>query len=144
MENESGRKRNALPLACSLSEPDLAKRRRELAENVSGGVLKVDELEDGYAFVFPGSAEWAARLVELVKRGAHLLPFLRIRASLPARPGTGPAEDKGAGGRKRIYRDRAGRAPIRASRITLGRSVSSRGGRNFAGILLLGRSSRLC
>ena len=46
MENESGRKRNALPLACSLSEPDFAKRRRELAENVSGGVLKVDELED--------------------------------------------------------------------------------------------------
>ena len=39
MENEAGRKRNALPLACSLSEPDLAKWRRELVKNVSSGVL---------------------------------------------------------------------------------------------------------
>jgi hypothetical protein len=76
MENESGRKRNALPLACSLSEPDLAKRRRELAENVSGGVLKVNEIEDGYAFVFPGNAEWATSLVELVNAERACCPFL--------------------------------------------------------------------
>jgi hypothetical protein len=58
-----------------LSEPDFAKRRRELAGNVSGGVLKVDELEDGYAFVFPGNTEWAARLVELVNAERTCCPF---------------------------------------------------------------------
>jgi hypothetical protein len=48
-----------------LSEPDLAKRRRELAENVSGGVLKVDELEDDTRSSFraapngpPDSSNW--------------------------------------------------------------------------------------
>jgi hypothetical protein len=88
MENESGRKRNALPLACSLSERDLAKRRRELAENVAGGVLKVDELEDGYAFVFPGSAEWAARLVELVNAERTCCPFFAFE--LVFQPDLGP------------------------------------------------------
>ena len=88
MENESGRKRDALPLACSLSEPDLAKRRRELAENVSGGVLKVDELEDGYAFGFPGNAEWAARLVELVSAERACCPFFAFE--LVFEPDLGP------------------------------------------------------
>ena len=88
MENESGRKRNALPLACSLSEPDFAKRRRELAENVSGGVLKVDELEDGYAFVFPGNTEWAARLVELVNAERTCCPFFAFE--LVFEPDLGP------------------------------------------------------
>jgi len=88
MENESGRKRDALPLACSLSEPDLAKRRRELAENVSGGVLKVDELEDGYAFVFPGNGEWAARLVELVNAERACCPFFAFE--LVFEPDLGP------------------------------------------------------
>jgi hypothetical protein len=88
MENESGRKRNALPLACTLSEPDLAKRRRELAENVSGGVLKVEELEDGYAFLFPGNAEWTARLVELINAERACCTFFTFE--LVFEPDLGP------------------------------------------------------
>ncbi len=88
MENESGPKREALPLACSLSEPDLAKRRQELAENVSGGVLKVDELEDGYAFAFPGNAEWATRLIELVNAERACCPFFAFE--LIFEPDLGP------------------------------------------------------
>ncbi len=59
-----------------------------MAENVSGGVLKVDELEDGYAFVFPGSAEWAARLVELVNAERTCCPFSAFE--LVFQPDLGP------------------------------------------------------
>jgi hypothetical protein len=59
-----------------------------LAKNVSGGVLKVDELEVGYAFVFPGSAEWAARLVELVNAERTCCPFFAFE--LVFQPDLGP------------------------------------------------------
>jgi hypothetical protein len=52
-----------LPLACSLSGPKLAERRREL-EEIFEGCLRTDELDDSYEFLFPGSGEWAAGLTE--------------------------------------------------------------------------------
>lgn len=64
-----------LPIACGLSGPDLAERRRELAGDVFEGALGVEDLEDGYAFVFPGSAEWATRLIQLINAERACCPF---------------------------------------------------------------------
>src|SRR5829696_5364250 len=54
-----------LPIACSLSEPKLAERRGEL-EEIFEGCLRMDELDDGYEFPFPGSKERAAGLTKFV------------------------------------------------------------------------------
>jgi hypothetical protein len=63
-----------LPLACSLSGPKLAKRRGEL-EEIFEGCLRMDELDDGYEFLFSGSGEWAAGLTEFVVFEGECCPF---------------------------------------------------------------------
>jgi hypothetical protein len=63
-----------LPLACSLSGPKLAERRRELGE-IFEGCLRTDELDDGYEFLFPGSGEWAAGLTEFAVFERGCCPF---------------------------------------------------------------------
>ena len=57
--------RRHLPVACTLSGPELADRR-EVVEEMFGGRLRDTELEDGHEFVFPGDGEWAARLTEFI------------------------------------------------------------------------------
>jgi hypothetical protein len=64
-----------LPLACSLSGPELAERRGEL-EEIFEGCLRMDELDDGYEFLFPGSGEWAAGLTEFVVSERGCCPFI--------------------------------------------------------------------
>jgi len=63
-----------LPLACSLSGLELAERRGEL-EEIFNGCLRIDELDDGYEFLFPGSAERAAGLTEFVVFERGCCPF---------------------------------------------------------------------
>ena len=75
MKDAARHAKTALPIACNLSEPDLAKRRRELTRVVFGGALGVRDLEDGYEFVFPGSTGWATRLVELIDAERGCCPF---------------------------------------------------------------------
>ncbi len=76
------------PIACSLSGPDLAERRRELTRDVFGTALEVEDLEDGYEFAFPGSAGWAAKLVELIDAERVCCSFLAFE--LRFEPGGGP------------------------------------------------------
>ncbi len=75
MQNELDLPANELPIACNLSEPELAKRQEELAENIFQGVQQVKELTDGYAYRFPGNEEWAARLMEFVLAERRCCPF---------------------------------------------------------------------
>jgi hypothetical protein len=63
-----------LPIACSLSEPKLAERRGEL-EELFEGCLRMDELDDGYEFPFPGSEERAAGLTKFVVFEGGCCPF---------------------------------------------------------------------
>ena len=64
-----------LPIACGLSTPDLAKRRRDLAGDVFGHALQLSELKDGYEFSFPGDAGWATRLAAFVDAERACCPF---------------------------------------------------------------------
>ena len=75
MTGEAGREKSALPVACKLTGPEGAGRRLEVSEALSGDVLRADELEDGYAFGFPGSAEWARKLVDFVNFERACCPF---------------------------------------------------------------------
>ena len=88
MKHEARHAKVPLPIACSLSNSDLAERRRELTGEVFGGVLGVEDLEDGYEFVFPGSVGWATRLVELINAERACCPFFAFE--LRFEPGGGP------------------------------------------------------
>jgi hypothetical protein len=63
-----------LPLACSLTGPEQARRREEL-QRIFEGCSRTDELEDEYEFSFPGSEEWAVRLTEFVVFERACCPF---------------------------------------------------------------------
>jgi hypothetical protein len=80
-------KRSDLPIACSLPSPEQV-RRRETAVEILGQARKVEEIEDGYAFAFPGSAEWAVRLTEFVVFERACCPFFTFEIFLE--PGVGP------------------------------------------------------
>ena len=88
MRDEARQTRAHLPIACSLSDPDLAERRRDLTREVLGGALRVQPLEDGYEFVFPGSTIWATRLVEIISAERACCPFFAFELSFE--PGGGP------------------------------------------------------
>ncbi len=83
-ENRAGRR---LPLACSLSGAQQPRRQEEVAK-LFEGCLRVDELEDGYEFRFPGSAQWAVRLTEFIIFERGCCPFFAFE--LVFEPGEGP------------------------------------------------------
>jgi hypothetical protein len=74
LSNSMNRPGRRLPLACSLSGPELAGRRSEV-EEIFEGCLRADELEDGYEFRFPGSEGWATRLTEFIVFERACCPF---------------------------------------------------------------------
>jgi hypothetical protein len=76
-----------LPIACTLSGPELADRRGVVKE-IFKGCLRETELEDGREFVFPGDGEWAARLTEFIVFERECCAFLTFE--LVFEPGGGP------------------------------------------------------
>jgi hypothetical protein len=79
--------RRDLPVACTLSGPEPADRRREV-EEIFGASLRSGEIEDGREFVFPGTAEWVVRLAEFVAFERECCPFLAFE--LVFEPAGGP------------------------------------------------------
>jgi hypothetical protein len=69
-----GRPGRWLPLACNLSGLEETRRRGEV-EEIFGGCLQADELEDGYEFYFPGGGQWVARLTEFIVFERGCCPF---------------------------------------------------------------------
>jgi hypothetical protein len=102
-ENRAGRR---LPLACSLSGQEEAGRRDEV-EKILEACLRVDELEDGYEFRFPGSAEWTAKLTEFIVFERECCPFFAFE--LVFEPGGGPIglRVRGAEGAKEFVAEMA-------------------------------------
>jgi hypothetical protein len=68
----------APPIACLLPEDALQARGEDLAANLFQGVQQVQELPDGYAFAFPGAADWIARLGAFVAAERECCPFFRF------------------------------------------------------------------
>ncbi len=62
-------------IACKLTDEQAQKRREELSRELFLGCQKVEELDDGYEFVFPGGAEWAARIVSFLVEERECCPF---------------------------------------------------------------------
>jgi hypothetical protein len=77
-----------LPVACSLTGPELQERRRSILEKVSGAVSEVRETGDGYAYRFPSDGGWLPELARLIDLERQCCPFLRFRVTVEA--GGGP------------------------------------------------------
>ncbi|MEO8288109.1 MAG: hypothetical protein ABI670_16905 [Chloroflexota bacterium] len=77
-----------LPIACSLSAHDLTDRMEEIDNQISSGVQATTELADGYEFTFPGSDDWAAKLLVFIKQERQCCRFLTFELAFA--PDQGP------------------------------------------------------
>jgi hypothetical protein len=101
-----------LPVACTLSERELAERRAGLLTELRRHREEVRWLTDGAAFRYPSTAAVVDLLTEFVRLESRCCPFLRFRLSVEPAGGsawlelTGPpgtrefleAETQGTGG----------------------------------------------
>jgi hypothetical protein len=77
-----------IPIACTLSDPERARRTAELETETFAAVLEIRELPNGYAFRFPADAEWLSRLAAFVAEERHCCPFFTFE--LVFEPAEGP------------------------------------------------------
>jgi hypothetical protein len=78
----------ALPVACSLSTPQMRARRDGILAEVREGALETRRVRGGLALRFPGAARWVETLARLVALERECCRFLRFR--LTAEPDRGP------------------------------------------------------
>lgn len=76
-----------LAIACKLSEAEQAFREEELASDLFSNCQEVAELADGYAFRFPGEAEWAAKLIEFIAFERKCCPFFTFELAFEPQEG---------------------------------------------------------
>jgi hypothetical protein len=89
-----------LPVACTLTGPELQERRRTVLQQLRSAVVEVMELETGYAYCFPSQPELLDELAKLVGLERQCCPFLTFRITIAADSGpiwlemTGPEGTK--------------------------------------------------
>jgi len=77
-----------MPIACSLTTPELRAREQFLQREVLNGVQEVHELPDGYALRFPGDPTWLDTLAEFIRFERECCPFFTFE--LRCEPQHGP------------------------------------------------------
>lgn len=77
-----------LPVACSLTPPELQQRRTQLLKKIGGGILETKELENGFAYRFATNETWITELAQLIMFERQCCPFLTI--DLRLEPANGP------------------------------------------------------
>jgi hypothetical protein len=94
-----------IPVACSLSPDELARRRDEVVVPLFSARQEVQELPDGYALRFPGDEAWATRLLALIALERACCPFFTFE--LVFEPQRGPLwlRLRGPAGTKEVVAD---------------------------------------
>jgi hypothetical protein len=77
-----------LPIACSLTSPELREREATLLAQFGAAIIKTEELQDGCAFRIPGDGDSFRQVVELIVAERECCPFLVFEVS--ALPNMGP------------------------------------------------------
>jgi len=88
MTEDTTKTDTATLVACSLSEVELAERSHDLARDLFAFAEHVDELPDGYSWLFPGADARLAKLLDFVASERRCCGFFRIE--LVFEPGLGP------------------------------------------------------
>ena len=76
-----------VPLACLLTGDEL-KARGEVVQPLIASYQQMQELEDGYAFQFPGEPAWIQRVLSFVTEERQCCPFFTFE--LQFEPNLGP------------------------------------------------------
>jgi len=76
-----------VPLACTLTEPELVTRKAEL-NDLFKHVQQVNEMADGYALRFPAGDTWANQLMQFITFERVCCPFFTF--ALVFEPKQGP------------------------------------------------------
>jgi hypothetical protein len=84
---DSQQEAEPVALACLLTGEDLA-ARGEVVRPLMASYQKLQELEDGYAFQFPGEPEWIERVVTFIAEERKCCPFFTFE--LHYEPNLGP------------------------------------------------------
>jgi len=79
---------STLPIACSLTTPELQARRTEVLQKARAAALEVKEKEDGFAYRFPSNESLLVDLLTLIQLEHQCCPFLKITLIVEA--GAGP------------------------------------------------------
>lgn len=90
----------SLPIACSLTAPELQERRTTVLQKVRRAVKEVRELEDDYAYVFPSASEWLSEVAGLIDLERQCCSFLRFRLTVEENGGSLLLEMTGPEGTK--------------------------------------------
>jgi hypothetical protein len=77
-----------MPIVCCLTSAELREREATLLAQFSSAVIETEELQEGYAFRFPGDGEWIRLTAELIVAERECCPFLTFE--LVAQPSMGP------------------------------------------------------
>ena len=94
-----------LPIACSLTGPELRERRETVLAAVRSRVREVREIESGMALRFDPEGNVLSALAELIELERQCCPFLQF--ALRVLPANGPLwlELTGPGGTREFLRD---------------------------------------
>lgn len=76
------------PIACQLSEIDLARRGAQVADDVFRHIAETRELPDGYAVRLPGDDPWLERVVAFVAAERRCCTFFHF--GIDIEPDGGP------------------------------------------------------
>ena len=82
------KKRDTIPILCSLTTVELRDREKTLFAEFRSAVLETEELQNGYAFRFTGDDRWIGLIAELIVAERECCPFLVFE--LVAQPNRGP------------------------------------------------------
>jgi hypothetical protein len=95
---------NEIPLACSLTQEEYGVRENEI-QGIFASSQQVRELEDGYAFQFPGEKRSIDTLIHFIVEERVCCPFFAFE--LHFEPGQGPVwlYIRGQEGVKEMLRD---------------------------------------
>lgn len=91
-----------LPIACTLSDTELVQRKEEIAGGVWAGATGKTEMQNGYEFTFPGTDEWAERLLHFVKSERQCCRFLLFEIAFAPDEGPITLRLSGADGTKQF------------------------------------------
>lgn len=87
MSDRTATRAEELAIACKLSEAEQALREEKLARDIFSNCQEVAEMAEGYAFRFPGEAEWAAKLVEFIGFERKCCPFFTFELAFEPQEG---------------------------------------------------------
>ena len=66
------------PLVCTLSEPELRKRKGDLQTEIFSQIEQVEELDSGYSLYFPDEKGFALKLIDYVLAERTCCPFFQF------------------------------------------------------------------